>query len=241
MRPIAIFYHVLQKKSIHATKWEQIFCDQFNRLKDSMLYDAAKYVQINICGSETLPLSDNKLIVKHNAITDCEAETLTDLWLFANYNPDYAIFYFHTKGVSFLDSNDVNVLGNLTSWRKYMEYFNIDLWMNNVNLLDEYDCCGTELVEYACIGGREWTAPHYSGNFWWTNASYIKKLDPRYIHNREPNWWRWASEFWIGTENPKMYNYYTSPGKYGKDKYFDRVTKQEALMSIRNQRVNNNG
>jgi len=237
MKPIAIFYHVYQKPvtNLVLTSWQQIFGDQINRLKNSMLYDAASYVQINVNGREEIPIIDNKTRVNYNQLLDCEAETLTDLWLFANYNPDYAILYFHTKGVSFVDSN-IEIIRNVESWRDYMEYFNIDLWMRSVATLDEYDCCGTEMVEHVCIGGKEWVAPCYGGNFWWANASYIKKLDPRYLHNREVDWWRWASEFWIGTQNPKMYNYYTSPGKYGKDKYHDKVTRQEALLSLQNRK-----
>jgi hypothetical protein len=41
--------------------------------------------------------------------------------------------------------------------------------------------------------------PHFSGNFWWTKASYINTLDHEYLDN--PN--RLFREFWIGT-NPNV-------------------------------------
>ena len=59
--------------------------------------------------------------------------------------------------------------------------------------------------------------PHYSGNFWWANSSYIQKLDLDYIYNEEKGWTRWKSEFWIGTKNPNFKSYHNS----GKGNLYD--------------------
>jgi len=236
MKPIAIFYHVYQYESetLKDSAWENMFTSQINRLIDCGLYDAASYIQINVNGTKPLPVFKKKFNVKFNRIKDCEAETLTDLWKFCSEHEDYAVLYFHTKGISLVDS-DANVVQNLEKWRDYIEYFNLDTWKVSLDKLQTHDCAGTEQVSEVRIGGKTWDAPCYGGNFWWANASYIKKLNPEYLHIRKNRgWWRWASEFWIGTGNPKMFNYYTSPGVFGKDKYFDPVTKEEAIQNMQN-------
>ena len=80
--------------------------------------------------------------------------------------------------------------------------------------LEEYDTSGTEyLFESGLInqdtGITEWEQnPHYSGNYWWANASYICKLDPNYLYRKDKGWDRYRSEFWIGTGIPNHRVFY---------------------------------
>lgn len=239
MKPIAIFYHVYQKeraKNIPGTiTWEEMVQQQINRMKLCGLFDIADHIQMNINGEKD-PKVDEKIKIKFNKIKDCEVETLLDAWEFANDNLDHAILYIHTKGISFVDS-DPPFFKNSMIWRDYLEHFNINLWRINLEALENHDTSGTELILNAGIGGSVWSAPHYSGNFWWANASYLSKLEPFFILRKNIVWWRWASEFWLGTKNPKMFNFYSSSGQFGKDKYFDPVTKEEAINNIQNNTV----
>jgi hypothetical protein len=47
---------------------------------------------------------------------------------------------------------------------------------------------------------------HYSGNFWWSKASYINKLHLLDEKNIDKPY----AEFWLFTSNPKYYNIYSS-------------------------------
>ena len=240
MKPIAIFYHVYQKEKTthnpHTICWEDMFREQINRIKSVGLFDVTHFIQVNVNGNKELPINARKIRIKYNSEMQCESDTLLDLWNFANNHKNYAILYFHTKGISFIDS-DMERYVNSMIWREYLEFFNIDLWKINLEKLNDHDTSGTELVLKAGIGGSVWSAPCYAGNFWWANASYICNLDPTYIIRRDRIWWRWASEFWLGTKNPKMFNFYSSSGQFGKDKYFDPVTKEEAINNIQNNTV----
>lgn len=233
--PIAIFYHVFQKETSRSDPdrmcWQDMYLAQINRLKTSGLYDAADHIQVSINGDKPLPYVDDKIKVKYNKIQDSESQTLLRLWYFALAHRDHAILYMHTKGISFIDQ-DQERYRNCLIWRDYLEYFTIDLWQTNIEKLEHHDTSGTEAVLKVNIGGSEWSAPCYGGNFWWATATYISKLNPYFILREDINWARWASEFWIGSCNPRMFNFYSSPGKFGKDKYFDPVTRQEALNNL---------
>jgi len=64
---------------------------------------------------------------------------------------------------------------------------------------------------YGCNGHQNPAHPmgpipfHYSGNFWWANSTYIKKL-PKVIGGSYT-----APEFWIFLANPNACNIYTCP------------------------------
>lgn len=215
-KKIAIFYHIYQ-----AGDWKRIFYDQILELQKSGLYDQADYIHIGVNGRQPLPFNMNKVNrVKYNVNIDLESDTLSDLHKFSKHNPDYKILYIHAKGVSWDDRSEIKK--NIELWRKYIEYFTIQQWNRCYNLLKDHDCVGTEWETESNIGGVDINIPHYAGNFWWANASYIKTLDPSYIY-QENNWKRWNGEFWIGTGNPKHYNFYFS----NKNKYLNPLTFSE--------------
>jgi len=239
---IAIFYHIYQ-----ANHWVNLFEKQIIALQQSGLYDTAKYIHFGINGDQPLPYDLIKVNqVKRNNKIDSEADTLLDLFKFASKNPDYKILYLHTKGTGWGDDkirNDrhyevlKNVLTkNLDLWESYMSYFNINRWRDCVELLNEYDCVGTEWLKEANILDKKIYIPHYSGNFWWANANYISQLDPGFLYENT-EWKRHQSEFWIGTKNPNCYNYYTS----GLNLYLNEIEPKEYEgLSIAKQIVNMN-
>jgi hypothetical protein len=61
--------------------------------------------------------------------------------------------------------------------------------------LEDYDTSGAFMISQPA---------HYSGNFWWTKTSHLKKL-PFLDNNNVPSLNR--GEFWLGClENTKMHN-----------------------------------
>jgi hypothetical protein len=159
-----------------------------------------------------------KANVARNVHYDSEADTLSDLHKFAKENPEYKILYIHTKTSS--ARPEQACWDNVNHWLDYIEFFNVYQWESCVDLLDSHDCVGTEWF-------TETEFPHYSGNFWWANADYITKLDPEFLHIRcEIH--RQRSEFWIGTQNPVYYNFYSS----NKNKYFDAVLPEEYIHTV---------
>jgi glycosyltransferase involved in cell wall biosynthesis len=196
---IAIFYHLYQYGD-----WEKIFEEQIIRLQKSGLYDAADYIHIGVNGSYRMPFDLTKVnVVKRNKRTDLESDTLKDLWDFCQKNPDYKVFYFHAKGVT----RDNSFIEEVKLWREYLEFFNVDCWKTCTDYLNEYDCVGTEWQNFSHLGAVTRESPHYAGNFWWANASYINRLNADELYSQEIG--RFFDELWIGTGKPKYFNFYT--------------------------------
>jgi glycosyltransferase involved in cell wall biosynthesis len=169
---IAIFYHVYQFGD-----WVKLFNHQIVKLQQSGVYDEAEYIHIGVNGSWRMPYDLAKVnSVVRNKNVKSEENTLADLYNFCKNNPEWKVLYINMLGVTNPDKNTL---------REYQEQFVIDNWMECVNKLDEYDCVGTQ-----------WTGDHYSGNFWWANASYINKLELNRI----------SSKNWIGSQQPKHFN-----------------------------------
>ncbi len=136
------------------------------------------------------------------------------------------VLYFHTKGLSRLNQNQIR------DWRKYMEYWVIDRWQDCVEELDcEFDTVGTNWIDGSFLGadGRSvvnWK--HYSGNFWWARASYIRRLKslphPDHYANGGvsefttyqvapgDNSYRFDHEAWIGSGDPRASEIDSTPG-----------------------------
>jgi hypothetical protein len=122
--------------------------------------------------------------------------------------PDYKVLFFHSLGVS---RSDPTVLKYKLKWKDYMETLLVKNWKQCVDLLDHYDCVGTEYIPVATYKEEtiQFEAPHYQGFFWWANTNYLKKLDPTYFY-QDVEWQPYLCELWIGSGKPKAYNFYTS-------------------------------
>jgi hypothetical protein len=211
---LAIFYHIAQM-GLGAFIYQQ----QIHRLYASGLIKEASHIHFGVNGDQELFNVPDKAIVKRNKNLGDESDTLISLRDFCKENPDYKVFYFHTKGAS---KNDLQT----SAWRLYMEYYTIDKWKECVEYLSEYDSCGTDcygakksfLDEY--ILKQRFESHFFAGNFWWANASYVNTLSDEYLN---PNLSRLTKELWIGqstSANPKCLNYSKMNGEIG-DFYID--------------------
>lgn len=212
---IAIFYHVGQFGN-----WERLFQEQINSLVVSGLYHICDFIHIGVNGDEILPVLLPKFKVEYNSNKILEADTLKSLYDFCIHNKEHRVLYFHTKGAT--QENTSRIL-NVNKWRYYLEYFAFHRWKDCVTSLHNYDTSGAEYLFQSGLinqdtGITEWEQnPHYSGNYWWANASYISTLDPNYLYRTDKGWDRYRSEFWIGTGNPNHCELYDTDifDKYG--------------------------
>lgn len=206
---IAIFYHIAQ-----IGMGAFIYQQQLHRLYTSGLIQAADYIHFGVNGDQELFNVPDKAVVKQNQNWKEETETLIDLKNFSEKNSDYKILYFHTKGVS-----KGTIIEN--AWRLMMEYFVIDKWKECVEMLNEYDCVGSNLNS---VGETLWTdgtttkpvegTYNFTGNFWWSNAKHIQTLDHKFLYSD----YRIDRELWIGS-NPN-----SNPGTIYQPGIYDSYT-----------------
>ena len=185
--PIFIFYHICL-----GGPWQEVLQDQLRKLKDSGLLDRASSFKCGVLGpaSEygtllTMLPSKAEVIFYNESYSLFEFPTLMALQEHARENEGHYL-YFHTKGVS-------RFCQETTDWRHLMEYFTIEKYQDAVTRLEEgFDCFG--------VNWHEQPTPHFSGNFWWASAAYLRKLKPLVLSSD-----RFICEFFLGKENPKAF------------------------------------
>jgi hypothetical protein len=112
---------------------------------------------------------------------------------------DVYYWYMHTKGIRWFGTKKEQ---NVLEWIQIMLYWNINLWKKAVSSLQNgYDTYGANLVD---VIESKPVVKHYSGNFWWSKSSYLKKLPSTIgIYYTDP-------EFWIMKMSPNAFCPYKS-------------------------------
>lgn len=170
-------------------------------------------------------------IIHANSKEDLLDETLTLERLWSRVQDSQATLYFHSKGVTainkFFNTNNKMLfceefrdklprwLINTVQWRKFLEWGVLEKYQTCLNLLYTCDTAG--------VNFGPWPSPHYSGNFWWANNDYIRKLpNPRdtvwfkSLGDRYPDVRgaprRMMGELWLGSgADPKMMSLFNHP------------------------------
>ena len=193
-----IYFHVAT-----IGKYQEIFDEIYSEILNSGLIN--EIISLNICivGEGNLIIKPNlKVKVYRNSFIDSgEFFTLELLKTFVeSAEENYKILYVHTKGVTTPNNQCI------VDWRKYMTYFNVNQYEKCFNVLDTCDSCGVDLVTEPVV--------HYSGNFWWSNSSYIKKLpsirEIKFPKNPPILSIRHNCEFWIGMGNGNLKSLWNS-------------------------------
>jgi len=142
-----------------------IINDQIQKLINSELYNNTETI---LCFVSMKTKECLELLAKYDKIKIISTqENFYEDFALTNYKKylpntnKYYIYYFHTKGVS-KDEKCIH------DWRKMCDYFTINKWRLNVELLNYYDCVGVNLKNYP--------KKHYSGNFWWSKSEHLDKL-----------------------------------------------------------------
>ena len=135
------------------------------------------------------------------------------------FNDSDYIFYFHTKGAS---KQGIIGYDNIVSWRKIMNYFNIEK-VNNVFQIFEKTTFNTYGILYGEIGKMKL----YSGNFWWMKSEYAKTID---ISKTKKNRWNAEINFISNGLNWKPY----SPYNREDENHYDINFKREEYAKTTN-------
>ena len=229
---IAIVYHLGQ----HHPRWKLMYQDQIEKIIITGLYDVAEFIHIGIAGKENLKEILPKFRCKYNENCSGEVDTLEDLYQFCKKNAGYKVLYLHTKGLSHA-SSDYELEYRAEGWRKYLEYFTIHNWKENLKLLNNYDCVGTEYIKTAYMNFVPMNFPHYSGGFWWANSNHIKKIGNSFLHNPSPPYIdpRYNCEFWLFSQETNHYNHFNLQDTFGNFYYEKNYTFLEYVKTHTNQ------
>ena len=151
--------------------------EQLHELNKSGLYCDSKNIIIFICLYNKDNTELNTIIKKYDPdnkyILVTTEENLFEKYAINNYkkyieDTDYYLFYFHTKGVT-----KENILFH--NIRKILNFYTLTKYKISIQLLEKYDSVGCSLTLYPSL--------HFSGNFWWTTYTHLKKL-PLSIGNK---------------------------------------------------------
>tara|TARA_Y100000389_G_C17469750_1_gene529222 strand:+ start:1844 stop:4246 length:2403 start_codon:yes stop_codon:yes gene_type:complete len=153
----------------------QIVQRQWNKIKESGLIERCLNLYIGYVGCVDFPIPE---IIEHprveiirrerygfESVTTNELKRICD-----NKSEDIAILYFHNRGSTRRSSHPTQ------DWTIMLEEFTITRWMEAMELLKNYSTVGCELCPQPDRHVKDKVVYHYSGNFWWARADYIKTL-----------------------------------------------------------------
>lgn len=196
--PSVIYFHIAT-----IGKYQEIFDEIYSQIVKSNLINEVEIINLCIVGGGKLEvcLNEKIKIYRDLYVETGEFFTLNLIKQFSeSTEQNFKILYIHTKGVTTPDNLCID------DWRQYMTYFNVNQYQKCFDVLEEYDSCGVDLVSEPTI--------HYSGNFWWANSSYIKRL-PSINEIKFPKIppilsIRHNCEFWIGMGDGKLKSLWNS-------------------------------
>jgi len=114
---------------------------------DKLLHDNEKFILIKSPHNlyEKFAINNYKKYIKHN---------------------EYYLYYFHTKGLKHKDDPLIHVF---SSRRQILNYYTLEMYKLNIELLEKYDAVGCSLHLYP--------KKHFSGNFWWSKSKHLETLE----------------------------------------------------------------
>lgn len=241
-----VFYHIFLNDKI-----DIIVEDQLDKLiKSGLLEQSELRVTIMDNNNGKYKLNEKNLEIINKYAKDIyyenrklyEQSTLKKLYDHALQH-DGNYLYMHTKGSSRVNDPDNNnahfgpytgkySYKNVQNWRNIMEHFNIDHWKKcNIYLNNGYDLVGCNYMKLNHLG--QGPLAHYSGNFWWANFDFIKKLPDPLSMGID----RFNAEFWVGKIKHRAMCLYPLPEKIEEhnrclvytdpDRYLNNIIKKE--------------
>ena len=214
------FMHVYQ-----VNHWKSIVNEQIQKMINSNLFTWMEKLYIGVNGDTRINFYrdlNDKIEVLYQVMYPelYEAMTLSFLRIFCQNlcDNDY-VFYVHTKGVSRTPEKQ-----NYADWRHLMEHFVIERYQKCIDELENgSDIVGVnwhlgegyQSATAAKCGGTPVT-PHFSGNFWWAAAGYIKTLPALY-----PMISKYDCEFWHGLADPLVSELWNSGVRHHKHGYHE--------------------
>lgn len=184
------------------------------------LIDNLDLIIINNIGNTIENVYNNNKIYIINYSDDnllFEIPTINLIYTFSYIYKNVNLLYLHTKGISYN-----NLYDNIKDWINMMLYY----------LVEEYNNCFELLKKYNIIGCnyKDEPKPHFSGNFWWSNTNYIKRLYKIKSYNKhDAEWWICSNKmnlkYCIHNSNINHYETIYSKDKYNKlIKFYSNIT-----------------
>jgi hypothetical protein len=194
----------------------EVLKELIDNIKESGIIEYCHSINFIVNGDKDILVIED--IPKSNIIytgrdtSVCEFMTLDKIWKdskdVVDNNNDLTILYLHTKGVS-------RTSDNIKDWTRLLTYFNVTKWQDRIEDLDPYDCTGInlsgsldDLYSHPSDWGYTKTPVCYAGNFWWSKASHIAKLNNPIEWAPDKNFlrWRMMCEMWVCSYPTGKYN-----------------------------------
>jgi hypothetical protein len=197
---VHIYYHIYLIENV-----EYIVDEQLNLIKKYFDFPYILNVGISIASNDS---QTQEIINKFEKIRDvkCGGNEFVTINLIEKDKPKFGdsdyILYIHTKGASKINNE---LYSNIKSWRELMNYFNIEKCKNVFNIFDK-----TEYNTYGVLLGNAGKWKIYSGNFWWSKASYLKSIK---IDNIRQSRFNAEVDYIQNGENWKPYSPYNIEGQ----------------------------
>jgi beta-1,4-mannosyl-glycoprotein beta-1,4-N-acetylglucosaminyltransferase len=222
---IIIYFHICC-----INNWVEIVSKIFFKIKHSGLYNYVFEIRCVVLGDTGIEENKNifndskiKIIYSSNDTSLYEHKTINLLYEDSKLD-DFYVLYIHSKGVKHYKTE---IETNVYDWSEYLSFFNIYNFEKCIQLLENYDAVGINLM----YDTNNYPL-HYSGNFWWSKTSHIKN-NSMIIDNY------WCSpEFWI-TKISGTYislcnsntHHYSSPYKF--TNYENNVIDENSCLKIK--------
>ena len=181
-----------------------------HKLENSELYHKLDKIYVINIGYEISNLYTKKVcILQHSSNPYLyEIPTLNRMTEFSKKYPECNLLYLHNKGISYSDDYQ-----QVNDWIDMMLYF----------LIDKHEVCMHHLNEGTQVVGSNYSETpknHFSGNFWWTKASYFQSL-PKMLNNIKAE-----GEYFLFRNKPTYFEIHHSGINhyemiYPKEKYSD--------------------
>ena len=190
--PIYIYFHICC-----INNWKDIVTNILFMIKNSGLYAKVKEIRcvvLGVCEDMSCLSADSKIkiVFRSEDIGLLERKTMNIIRTDCVNSPvDFNVLYVHSKGVRYSAHSPLGK--NVRDWVDLLSYFNIY----------KHDLCVSQLIDSCAVGVNlqydEVEYPlHFSGNFWWSKSSHIRRLHD--IVDRHYN----SPEFWV-TSVPGVY------------------------------------
>lgn len=138
-----------------------------------------------------------------------EIPTLKLISEFSKKYPCAKVLYLHSKGISYDKQSDLYACS--TDWINMMLHFLCKHSAESLKALDTCDTTGCNLLHLP--------NPHYSGNFWWANANYIKRLSTGVLTDKmSAEWWLLTGKGSLSEQHHSGVNHFTE--RYPVSRYF---------------------
>lgn len=184
---------------------------------ESGIIEDLEFIELGLVGDPNVgfDLPKAQMVYHGPDVHQWEFPTLFRIMHYCKANPDANVLYVHTKG----SSNHVGVpeFRWIEDVRNYQLYFNVAGYRDSLQLLEQYDAVGVELLDDP--------VKHFSQNFWWARASHINTLAAP--HKLPVVFdFRHNCEFWV-CSNPdgrykskfNIYNHYVDAYDFSKQLY----------------------